>query len=162
MVCPEPSAFELQSLDIARAQLWAYWIADGIAVLAFLAVVIGAVLALKSLRASQWNTLLLFEQDMAHRREKFQELGARLARGSQDGLEPNMLQLMYNEAKESYFNSLDRLASSIIKGHFPDPEMKLDYHEAIAEVVRTFPKDFDTGTHYRKVVRLYNRWQDQV
>jgi hypothetical protein len=162
MTCLEPSAFELQSLDIARGQLWAYWIADGIAAFAFLAVVVGAALALKSLRASQWNTLLLFEQDMAHRREKFQELGARLTQSLQDGPEPRMLQLMYNEAKESYFNSLDRLASSIIKGHFPDPEMKLDYHEALAEVVREFPKDFDTGTHYRKVVKLYNRWQDQA
>jgi hypothetical protein len=51
-------------------------------------------------------------------------------------------------------NSLDRLASSILKGHFPDPEMKLDYHEYIVEVDRAFPENFDTGTHYRKVVKL--------
>jgi hypothetical protein len=39
--------------------------------------------------------------------------------------------------------------------------MKQDYHEAITEVVRAFPDDFDTGTRYRKIVKLYNRWQDQ-
>jgi hypothetical protein len=40
--------------------------------------------------------------------------------------------------------------------------MKQDYQEFITGVVRAFPADFDTGTRYRKVVKLYNLWQDQV
>lgn len=71
-------------------------------------------------------------------------------------------QARFNSAKENYFNSLDRLASSILNGQFPDSEMKHDYHEAITIVVRTFKDDFATGTHYRKVVKLYNRWQDHA
>ena len=150
----------MQALAIAKWQFWVYLAADIIAGLAIIAAVVGATIAFKSLRASQWNTLLLFEQDMETRRARFQAIGAEL--DDCNGTHSTMLALRFDEAKESYFNSLDRLASSIIKDHFPDPEMKLDYREVFVEVVRGFPKDFDTGTRYRKVIKLYNNWQDQV
>jgi hypothetical protein len=158
--------FEIQSLDVARQQLWAFVGADFIAFLALIAAVVGGVLTYKNIRIiaqqlelSRWNTLLLFEQDMAARRTKFHDIDAELE--SNSGVSAEILQKKFDEAKENYFNSLDRLASSILNAHFPDSEMKQDYHEALTEVIRAFPADFATGTHYRKVVKLYNRWQDQ-
>lgn len=152
--------YEIQSIAIAQQQLSAYWWADRIAAAALLAVLIGAVLAYKSLRASQWNTLLSFEQDMATRRANFHKVAAMM--NENPDLSNVFLKLLLDEAKETYFNSLDRLASSILKGHFPDKTMKLDYQESITRVVREFKDDFGTSTEYRNVLKLYNKWQDQV
>ncbi len=156
----------MQTLTLAQSQLSAYWVADIIAFLALIAAIVGGALAFKNVKViaeqleiARWNTLLSFEQDMATRRTKFHDLA--LDMQLSETAQPKFLQERYDEARESYFNSLDRLASSILRGHFPDAEMKQDYHEAITEVVRAFPDDFDTGTRYRKIVKLYNRWQDQ-
>lgn len=150
------SEFETQSLATAKATLYTYIAADVIAGLTFFAVLIGAVIAWRNVRSVIWNSLLSFEQDMATRRTKFQDLAAKI---KDDKAE--LTQLMFDEAKESYFNSLDRLASSILNGHFPDKEMKQDYLEVLTEVVRGFPNDFHTGSRYRKVIKLFNRWNDQ-
>lgn len=160
------SEYEIQSVAVAKYQLWASVAGDAIAFLALIAAVAGGVVAYRSVKAvidqleiSRWNMLLSFEQDMAARRSKFTEIGAQMQGSS--GASTALLQSMFEEAKESYFNSLDRLASSIINAHFPDAEMKQDYHEVLTNVVRGFPNDFATGTQYRKVVKLYNKWQDQ-
>lgn len=156
--------YETQTLAVAKQQLLASYIGDGIAFLALIAAVVGGVVAYKSVKAvvaqleiSRWNTLLSFEQDMAARRTKFADIAAQMQ--ANPSAPPAMLQAMFNEAKESYFNSLDRLASSILNNHFPDAEMKQDYLEVLTTVVRGFPSDFATGTRYRKVVKLYDRWQ---
>jgi hypothetical protein len=155
--------FETQSLAIARAALSVAWWADVVAACALVAVILGGIVAFRTLKviiaqldSARWNSLLSFEQDMASRRTKFHEIAAQM----QTDAPTYLLRAVHLEAKESYFNSLDRLASSILNGQFPDREMKQDYHEAITAVVRAFPEDFTTGTHYRKVVKLYNRWQD--
>jgi hypothetical protein len=162
---PPMSAFEAQSIAVAKQQLWAFVAADFIAFLALIAAIVGGVLTYKSIRVvaqqlelSRWNTLLTFEQDMANRRTRFHDIDAEL---KSDSANAETIQKRFDEAKESYFNSLDRLASSILNSHFPDHEMKQDYQETITTVIRVFPEDFATGTHYRKVVKLYNRWQDQ-
>jgi len=155
--------YETQALVIAKATASYYWWADVIAACALGAAVIAGLFAFYNLRTiigqlnvMRWNSLLSFEQDMAHRRAKFTEIGHQMEAGTP----PTLLRVMFEEAKESYFNSLDRLASSILRGHFPDTEMKQDYRDVITGVVREFETDFGTGTRYRKIVELYNRWQD--
>jgi hypothetical protein len=155
--------FEAQSLAIARHALSVAWWADVIAACALVAAVLGGIFAYRTLQviiaqldSARWNSLLSFEQDMASRRTKFHEIAAQM----QTDAPTELLKAMHLEAKESYFNALDRLASSILNGQFPDREMKQDYHEALTEVVRAFAEDFSTGTRYRKVVKLYHRWQD--
>src|ERR1700751_829288 len=64
-----------------------------------------------------WNSLLSFEQDMASRRTRFQKLANQIGASRES---PEVLKLQFDEATESYSNSLDRLASSILRGHFPD------------------------------------------
>ena len=155
--------YETQSLMVAKATLSIYWWADVIAGCALAAAIGGGLVAYRTLKAiiaqleiARWNSLLSFEQDMASRRTKFHEIAAQM----QTDAPTELLKAMHLEAKESYFNALDRLASSILNGQFPDREMKQDYHEALTEVVRAFAEDFSTGTRYRKVVKLYHRWQD--
>lgn len=149
--------YETQSLAVAQATYWVYFWADIIAVAALLTIIIGGFIAYRQFKSAQWNSLLSFEQDMRNRRSKFQEIAVKLRT---ETTHKDFLQEMYDEAKESYFNSLDRLASSILNGHFPPPEMKQDYREAINEVVSAYEKDFGTATKYRKVIKLYNKWKD--
>jgi hypothetical protein len=160
MTAQDLSSFELQSLAVAQAQLHAYWAADGIAALALVAAAIAARVAFKSLRASELNTLLVLEQDMANRRTRFYDLDTELT--GETGASSEMSKLKYNAAKESYFNAFDRLAASILRGNFPDRRMKLDYYDSITQVVRDFKEDFGTGTPFRNVLKLYDRWKDQV
>jgi hypothetical protein len=154
--------FERRTVEIAQWQFWATVGADAIAALALVAAVVGGVLAYKNIKLivnqlelSRWSTLLVFEQDMAARGAAFQVISA------EDGAR-ELFQERLNAAKENYFNAIDRLASSILIGHFPPDVMKQDYQEFITRVVREFPSDFDTGTRYRKVIKLFNRWQDET
>lgn len=156
--------FEIQSLEIARQSFYANIGSDIIAAVALAAAIVGAIAAFRGIRGAvdqlevaKWNSLLSFEQDMAHRRSRFADIAAQLASTAPTPT----LAAMYDEAKESYFNSLDRLSSSILIGHFPDKEMKQDYEGTITRVVQGFPADFQTGTPYRKIVKLYNKWIDQ-
>lgn len=160
------TVYEAQTLAALNSQALATWVASGVAAVALVVAVIGGIFAFRNLKLiadqlkiARLDALLSFEQDMAVRRGKFQEIAHLLAEPHDDE-STDMLQKQYDEARESYFNALDRLASSILNGHFDDTEMRQDYREAIAGVVRAFQADFATGTHYRKVVKLYERWQD--
>src|SRR5438876_5631428 len=111
--------YESQTLAIAKQTLSAYIAADVVAAVALLAAIVGGVVAYRTMRAlleqlkiARWNSLLSFEQDMATRRTKFAEIGAQMI----EGAPTKMLRSVYDEARESYFNSLDRLASSILNG----------------------------------------------
>jgi hypothetical protein len=159
--------FERQTIEVAQWQFWATVGADVIATLALVAAVVGGVLAYKNIRLivdqlelSRWSTLLVFEQDMAARRAAFHVIDVDMKAHPEKPKEEFLDR--FNDAKENYFNSLDRLASSILRGHFPADEMKQDYREVITDVVRAFPDDFPTGTRYRKVVKLFNLWEDQT
>lgn len=151
------SEYEIQSLEVARHTLWAYWSADAIAAVALVAAIIGGFIAYRNMKIIILNSLLSLEQDMANRRTKFADIAAQM---KDNNVPIETLQSSFDEAKENYFNSLDRLASSILNGHFPDLEMKQDYKDVITDVVRTFHNDFQTGTRFRKIVKLYERWQD--
>jgi len=89
---------------------------------------------------------------MASRGDKVRELATQLDNPHVKG--------KYDAAKESYFNSIDRLASLILNGQFPQHELKQDYHDMIKETIRAFPADFTTGTRYRKIVKLHDKWED--
>jgi hypothetical protein len=151
--------FEAQSIEVAKSALAASIAADIISGLALLAVIAGGIVAYMTLRAilaqlqaAQWSTLLSLEQEMASRGEKFHELAGQTN-------DPHA-QEKYEAAKENYFNSIDRLASLILNGQFPQRELKQDYQDTIKETIRTFPADFTTGTRYRKIVKLHNKWED--
>lgn len=65
-------------------------------------------------------------------------------------------------AKENYFNSIDRFASLVLNGQFPQHELKQDYQDLIKDTIRTFLADFNAGTRYRKVVKLHEKWEDGI
>jgi hypothetical protein len=158
------SPYETQSIEIARSALTVSIWADIIAGIAVVAAIFGGIFAyftlkaiLAQLIAAQWSTLLSLEQDMASRRDKFRGLA------DQMGSKPaSLIKEKFDEAKESYFNSIDRFATLVLNGQFSQRELKQDYQDVLKELIRAFPDDFNAGTRYRKVVKLYNKWEDGI
>ncbi|SRR5260370_13806156 len=155
------SPYEAQSIEVAKAALAASIVADVIAGIAVLAAIGGGIFAyltlkaiLTQIKAAQWSTLLSLEQDMASRADKFIDLAKQMKTSSPPGQEE------FDAAKESYFNSIDRFASLILNGQFPRSELKQDYQDLIKNTIRNYQADFTTGTRYRKVVKLYDKWED--
>ncbi len=155
------SPYEAQSIEVAKSALTASIVADVIAGIALLAVIAGGIVAyltlkaiLTQLRAAQWSTLLSLEEDMTSRMEKFIDIAKKMNSPSPPGKE------VFETAKQIYFNSIDRLASLVLNGQFPQNELKQDYQDLIKDTIRAYPEDFKTGTRYRKIVKLYDKWED--
>lgn len=147
------SAYEIASLAVARSQLWSYIGADSIAALALIAAIVGGVFAHRNIKILRLSALLSVEQDLTRRRARFQEI----ALTAED--DPTDLQkAQFAEAKESYFNGLDRLAWAVLTGYFKDANMKQDYHEQLTAVIRAYPTDFNQATPYRNIVKLHVQW----
>ena len=155
--------YEAQSLEVAKSALTTSIWADVIAGFALSTIIVGGIIGYLTLKAilgqlktAQWSTLLSLEEEMANREIRFKELA--------DQVNNNTLPVpsiqQFNAARESYFNAIDRFASLVLNGQFPEKELKQDYQDLIKETIRKFPDDFNTGTHFRKVVRLYNKWED--
>lgn len=150
------TAFEQAQLAVAWATFYTYLAAAIIAFAAFCAASIAGYLLYHQLKIARWTALLALEQDMANRRRHLTEIGLQL--GTADP--PKNLEQTYRAEKESYLNSVDRLASSILNRNLPEQEMKQDYRDLISQTVREFPEDFRAGTRYRKTLSLDERWQD--
>ena len=155
------SPYEAQSIEVAKSALTASIVADVIAGIALLAVIAGGIVAyltlkaiLTQLKAAQWSTLLSLEQDMASRMEKFIDLAKQINTPSPPQKE------VFEAAKEIYFNSIDRFASLVLNGQFPQNELKQDYQDLIKETIRAYPDDFKPGTRYRKIIKLHDKWED--
>lgn len=150
-------AIATDQLAIATGQLYSYIVADAIALAALIAAIVAGWFAYKNAKIMTGNMLLFLEQDMAVRRRVFHDIETERKAGAST----EHLAARFDEAKESYFNALERLASFVRRGYFPKDEMRRDYHESIRGVVRAFPDDFRAGTPYRNILKLHEGWQDQ-
>lgn len=153
--------YEAQSLQIATDTYNVYFWADVIAACTLLAVICGGFVAFLTLRkiaqqleSAKWNALLSFEQDMNARRHRLSDIAIKIIPESAAKHEASI-----EEAKESYLNAVERLASSILKGQFPEPEMKTSYREFIDSTIREYEDKFRAGTHYPRTLELYQKWR---
>jgi hypothetical protein len=153
--------YETKSLEIAQNTLYVYLGADLIALLTLIAAIVGGFIAFRTLRnieqqleSAKWNVLLPFEQDMNTRRQHFSDMAQKLI------VDPAKYEASYQEAKERYLNSVERLASAILNGQFPETEMKISYREYIISTIREYPDKFVAGTRYPRILKLYEKWLD--
>jgi hypothetical protein len=153
--------YETQSLQIAADTLRVYFWGDVIAGCALLAAIYGGFVAFSTLRkiseqleSAKWNAFISFEENMYVRRHRLSEIMQKI------NSEPMEYAAIYEEAKESYLNAVERLASAILKGQFPEDEMKTSYREFISNTVREHEDKFRVGTHYPRIVKLHEKWRD--
>lgn len=119
--------------------------------------------AVQSNSLNQLNALLTLEQQIADRRLCLSESGIELStlKDSQDKNKIDAAKLKFNEAKQMYLNGLDRLCFCVIKKLLDDDEMRLEYRDIIRRAVTDFQEDFHTGTSYRNIKKVYERWADK-
>ncbi len=119
--------------------------------------------AVKSNSINQLNALLAIEQQIADRRLELSKAGIAVTelKGSNDTNKLDSVSLRFNEAKEMYLNGLDRLCFCVIKNLLHDDEMRLEYMDIIKSAVTDFPEDFNTGTPYRNIKKVYEKWADK-
>ena len=169
--------YEAQSLQIASDTFLVYLGADFIAFGALVAAIWGGKIAFSTLNqirqqldiaksslilisqqleSAKWNALLAFEQDINARRQRY----ADIMHKKKSSENPDEYNSIYTEAEESYLNAVDRLATCILNGQFPELEMKTDYRKFITDTIREHPDKFVAGTLYRKILKLDEKWQD--
>ncbi|MCX7095125.1 MAG: hypothetical protein NTY50_16955 [Methylobacter sp.] len=154
--------YETQSLQIATDTYHVYFWGDVIATITLLAAICAGCIAFFTLRkiaqqleSAKWNALLSFEQDMNARRHRLSDIAQKVTSDP-----ANNEASSFEEAKESYLNAVERLASAILNGQFPESEMKTSYREYITDTIREYDDKFKAGTHYPRIVKLHERWQD--
>jgi hypothetical protein len=146
------SPYEIESLTIAHWNLSACVAADVIAALALTAACITGLLIYGQVKIARLNVLLSLEQEMTQRCARFQESASLV------GVDRPQV----DEARHQYFSALDRLAWTILEGYFPGANLRQNYHERLAVVIRTYASDFASATRYRHIVRLHDHWQDHA
>lgn len=113
---------------------------------------------------SRLQALLSIEDGIAERRLKLSETGIEVAElGKQKPIDKDKLQianLRFNEAKQMYLNGLDRLCFCLSKGLLKEDELRSEYREVISSAVKDFSDDFNTGTPYRNIKKVYEKWVD--
>lgn len=114
---------------------------------------------------SRLNTLLSIEDTIAERRLKLSESGIKLAEYEKENDDESQskfqaLQLEFDEAKQMYLNSLDRLCYCLDKDLLYENELRSEYRDVINRAISDFQEDFNTGTPYRNIKKVYEKWAD--
>lgn len=108
--------------------------------------------------------LLALEERLMDHRCRFSAAGVRLAElGANGPADPATFQaakLQFDETKQVYLNVLDRFCSCILRGWLREEDLRVDYREYVATIIRDLEADFRPGTIYRNIVRLHERWAE--
>lgn len=115
----------------------------------------------RSNRISRLNALISIENKIQECRRDLALSGievAKLKNSCDDEFEAKKLR--FDEAKQVYLNSLDRLCFCIIKGYLDEEEMKPEYRGLVNESVKDFKSDFEVGTKYRNILKIYDNWSE--
>lgn len=161
------------------------WVAAVAGCVTAIAAIVGFVLAIKQLRSinetltidketlginkqSQrfeiLNSLMQLESEMNRRKllcsETIRDMELHEVSGSKVGPKrAEVLGKFLIEAKENWFNSVDRLCYCIIKEYFPERDWKVDYKEYIRVLVDDHEDDFGPKTIYTNIIDLHEKWK---
>lgn len=122
--------------------------------------------AVKANSLATLSAVLTLESAIAENRARLSAAAAEVGRlkADDDEQKRKTAALVFNEARENYLNSMDRLCACILRGQFPEEEYRKDYRNWVFEIMsHDNYKDLihRMDTRYRNIVKLYERWQDQ-
>lgn len=118
--------------------------------------------AVKSNSIGELNALLALEELIADRRLRLSQAGIAVKECKDKSSESfDSLVLQFDEAKQMYLNGLDRFCFCVLKGLLQDEDMRLEYREIIKTAIKDFSDDFGTGTPYRNIKKVYEKWADK-
>jgi len=68
---------------------------------------------------------------------------------------------LFEEALEDYLNVFDRLSSFILKKCLKEEDFRIEYRDMLFYTIKEESEKFQTGTRYRNMVKLYDKWKDK-
>lgn len=117
----------------------------------------------KSLRMNSLMAVLQIESEINSRKEKLNELAARIRQEGNKSKPDEGLILILNDqldaVVQNYLNAVDRLAFCILNGFVPDKDWRTEYRNAIASDVKSYESKFGPSTPYRNILDLNAKWQ---
>lgn len=117
----------------------------------------------KALRMSGLMAVLQLESELNARKEKVDELSAKIRELGLAGEKKHELLVIvtdqYKGILENYFNAADRLAFCILKEYVPQKDWKAEYREYFNNIIKGHEGRFGPASPYKNVIDLNNRWQ---
>lgn len=133
------------------------------------------------------KTVLYIEAELSQRRSKMSELSTKLCelpvsneyelsqipndvlnmkfRETVVSKQQKLSEIYESELKsaiESYLNAIDRLCYCFLNGYVLEKGRdKSEYHDLLKSTVRTHESKFKSGTKYRNIIELLNKWNDE-
>lgn len=117
--------------------------------------------AVKANSISQLNALLTLEDQISQRRQKLSKVGISIKQAGPSSHDMDSLNLEFDEAKQMYLNSLDRLCFCVQKNFLPTDDIRREYKEVIKSAMNDFKDDFGPTSHYRNIKKIYEEWQEK-
>lgn len=140
-------------------------------VLAAIAAVVGVAVAWvqlrgikQSLNMSSLMAVLEIETQMNERKVHFDQCSAAVKQGRLDALSNDAMLIrasLFESAKENYFNAMDRLCYCILRGYLEDKDWRAEYRDAIHNVIKGFPDNFNEASPFRNIKQLNSKWQSE-
>ncbi len=117
----------------------------------------------KSIRMSGLMAVLQIESEINGRKEKLNDLAARIRQECNKSKSDEKLIEILNDQLganiQNYLNAVDRLAFCILHGFVPDKDWRTEYRNAIASDIKTYESRFGASTPYRNILDLNDKWQ---
>lgn len=113
------------------------------------------------LRNGSLDSILEIESQMNERKSKVDEITNKImVEGSTWTVDlKSAYSLWLNQAKENWYNAIDRFAFCVIRNYVEENEWKVEYRNYIHDVIIADPTKFQTGSPYRNMIDLDNKWQ---
>jgi hypothetical protein len=115
-------------------------------------------------RLSVLANVIDIENTMHERRKDLSAIDREVAALSKvsnpDPDDVSALSRRHKEAQESYLNAVDRLCATILRGLIPEEEAKRDYRDFVKDIlnIESFKPLFHSGTPYRNITHLHEKW----
>ena len=74
--------------------------------------------------------------------------------------EMNILRDYFNSINESYLNAFDRLCFCIEKEYINDKDWRVEYRQALLDVIKSNEEFFKEGSPYHNMKNLNKKWQE--
>lgn len=119
-------------------------------------------LSVKNQKLDHLKVVLEIETQMNSRKLEFDKASKSVREADADNIAENKFEILsdyFESAKESYLNSLDRLCFCIDKEYIEDKDWRVEYRNAIQNVITEFPDDFNEASPYKNIKNINRLWQ---
>ncbi len=125
----------------------------------------------KTLNASNLMAIFNIEFELNRRKERLSEIRKKneeylhsLSGKQLSQQEKNYVRILdgdRKEANENYLNVFDRLCYFVLNKKLNEEDFKLDYRDMLFKTIQEDSENtFNSGTRFRNMVKLYNKWKD--